>query len=204
MRKSQQKVIFGSLLLTIVAALLLIGGILATRSVSANKIGNPSMLSASPEEIGNAAIEYTRQNLNIISGTPQVVLNRSVTIPELPNLGLAAMSTPANPPPTWLVILKGDFDVSNLPGGAGPMQQLKATYIAYVFDLRAGTPTLVQTSLTGGEFRKALNDPSLPDDYKPVPQASKADQIPVTPTVSPLNPLPYGVVAPGVATPTKK
>jgi hypothetical protein len=202
MRKTWQKVIFGSLLLAIVVSLLLAMGILVTKNVSANKIGNSSMLNASPQEIEKAALEYTSKNVATLNATPQVVLSRSVTSDELSRLDFTSIITSLNPPPLWLIILKGDFDVDKLPGGF-TNRQVKATYLALVYDLIAGTPTLVQTSLRGGDFRKALNDPSLPDDNPFTPQASTSDQVPITPTVSSISLLPYGVVAPPVTPPTK-
>lgn len=170
MDKRWRKFMLGALLLLAVPGLLLGGGAFALNNASANRIGNPSMLDATPEEIGNAAIEYTRQNLEILSGTPQILLNRLVTPTEAPDLvGLISIGYSLDSPPWRLVILKGDFDVSDLPGGlVGPNHRLKATYIAYIYDLRAGEPTLIETSLTGGIFRKALNDPTLPDDNPPV------------------------------------
>ncbi|MEH2249234.1 hypothetical protein [Nostoc sp.] len=45
----------------------------------------------------------------------------------------------------------------------------KFQYIAYIFDLTVGLPTLTTTALTGESFRRELNDPSLPGIDLPVP-----------------------------------
>ncbi len=42
----------------------------------------------------------------------------------------------------------------------GPDQHF--SYVAYIYDLWAGSPTVWMASPTGGEFRAALNDPTLP------------------------------------------
>ncbi len=46
-------------------------------------------------------------------------------------------------------------------------EKAKASYIGYIFDLEIGVPTATLTSKNGGRFRKALNQPNLPDDLQP-------------------------------------
>lgn len=159
---------------------------------------------ASLQEVGQAAIDYTLAQFSVLSGTPKVVLAQPVTSAELSSLGLADINFVNREPPMALVIVKGNFDVSNLPGRVPPgvKRQNKVKYIAYAFDLRAGIPTLTTTALYG-EIRQALKDDSLPDipklagpdGYKP---PSEMPAI-ANPRRSPK--LPYGSVLPPVEGP---
>ncbi|MBW4575999.1 MAG: hypothetical protein KME08_12025 [Aphanothece sp. CMT-3BRIN-NPC111] len=124
------------------------------------------LINASAEEVGQSAIDYTRDQFTILSGTPEVVLTRRMTAAEFSVTGLGQMGFGGGEPPIMLVVVKGDFDVSNFgrfrafDSSSSPTQ---VKYIGYVFDLRAGMPCLTATGLTGEYFRRALNDPSLPD-----------------------------------------
>jgi hypothetical protein len=104
-----------------------------------------------------------------------------------------------------LVILKGDFDISNMPG-AGNIPKSnwhwRVGYIAYVMDLKAGLPTLTVSSPQGGLFRKALNNPNLPDDLPANPALlgelkNRTQALPGVPIVPPSNKVPYGSLIPG-------
>ena len=156
------------------------------------------LLTSSPQDVGQAAIEWTRNNYVILSGTPQVVLARPVRAADLPALGLPVTGFVGEEPPLMLVILKGDFDVSNMIGaGLASAWNRRVAYIAYVFDLRAGVPTLTMTSLRGGDFRQALNDPTLPDDGPRSPYPTTTSIQPhQSQHPSPVTPLPYGAVVP--------
>lgn len=146
------------------------------------------MTNASPEAVGQAAVDYTKDQFPG-NGNPQVLLVRSVTKQDLPALGLQRLDfASVEDPPLMLVILKGDFGFGNHPGSSQTMSGMRFHYIGYVFDLWAGTPTLTMASPNGGEFRTALNDPTLPIVPTPVQ--------PPTPAYT--KQLHYGEVAPTV------
>ena len=142
-----------------------------------------SLVDATKAEIEQAALEWTLAKFQILSGTPAVLLSGAVTREQLPSLGLSPIDSPANFPPLYLVFIKGDFNVRNMPGTIIGNAPSPATYIVYVFDLIAGAPMLTETSLERGHLSKLLNDPpALPD--KPLPGESDP------------NKLPYGSMAP--------
>lgn len=125
-----------------------------------------SLLDATPIVIAQRAMDFTRANYKVVSGTAEVVLNRTVTVNQFPSLGLAEMSFPYEDPPLRLVVLHGDFDLTDARGTKGrdpSTWNSRVTYIAYVFDLRADAPTLMMTSKRGGVFRQLLNNPGLPN-----------------------------------------
>ncbi len=74
------------------------------------------LLSASDQEIIDAALEWTRISFDV-SGTPKVVLVRSVTVDDLSKLGLPEAAGVNSGKSLKLVVLKGDFDLTNLRGG---------------------------------------------------------------------------------------
>lgn len=131
------------------------------------------LVNKSLDEIGQRAIDFARKNGTIHSGDPQVLLTRPVTLDQLTALGLGKHeSETIEEPPLVMVILKGDFSPFPRPGageGAAPGQSPsqtdanRITYVAYVYDLWAGLPTIIQESKDGGIFKKALNDSTLPD-----------------------------------------
>lgn len=163
--------------------------------------GGGTLLGASSEQIAQRAIEYTYLRFRVLSGTPVVLLSRPVLASELPSLGLGSVPYPDNNPPLHLVILRGDFDVRGvLPGWDLPPAQSRVQYVGYVFDLRAGVPTLYLTSYQGGLFKRALNDPSLPDEPVASPRAVPPPGAPprVREPVLPPPQLPEGSPLPGV------
>jgi len=124
------------------------------------------LLNASPEEIGQVAIDYTRATYNV-TGVPQVAAVRSVNINEFPSLGLpeGGYSPEQESMPLMLVVIKGNIDISDSILAGEPNSNARPTvkYIAYVFDLREGIPMITSTGLRGDYFRNLLNDPSLPN-----------------------------------------
>ncbi len=153
-------------------------GIMAPTPGPRKPLGN-----ASPEEVGQAAIAFAFEERRVISGTPQVLLARSVTLQEVGNLGLGQSSFGSSEqPPLMLVILKGDFNKEVSFGGyqrselclliKGRPSSCPAPkhyqYIGYVYDLWASAPTIFMQSKDGSIFRQALNDPSLPTDETPL------------------------------------
>lgn len=196
------------MLLTIIGVLVLLRGVSDSHSALAQTGGCQfkahSLVAASLEEIRHVAQTYTCARFTILSGVPQIVAMRHVTASDLPTLGLSLIGFAGDEPPLLLVILKGDFDISALRGGllrAGARQvNDHVEYIAYVFDRRAGVPTLIQTSKHGGIFRTVLHDPTLPAD-------SPNQSTPAGPALPPLRELPhqklpYGTSAPAAAIPT--
>jgi hypothetical protein len=148
--------------------------------------------------MAQVALNVTNANYPSLSDTPEVVLVRSVTAADIAALGIANISFDGGEePPLMLVIVKGDFDVSSLSGAK------RAKYIGYAFDLRAGGPALVASSVKGGRFRQALNDPSLPDDPTTEPDTGQGASADLMPTAIPsLTKLPYGATAAPAALPT--
>jgi hypothetical protein len=119
------------------------------------------------QAIASAALQWTRISF-IVRGTPKVILIRSVTIEDLSKLGLSEGAGVNTQGSLKLVIIKGEFDLSTLRGGfSSKKEKVKASYVGYVFDLEAGLPMATLTSKNGGRFRKALNQPNLPDDVLP-------------------------------------
>jgi hypothetical protein len=126
----------------------------------------PSLIGASPQAVGQVAIAVTMSRFPSLSGTPQLTLARPVTPDDLTAMGLPSedYSYCTEPPALMLVIVKGDFDMTSMGGPIPATAHPRATYVVYIFDLRAGVPITVTYSPNGGRLRRALNDPSLPDD----------------------------------------
>ncbi|MBI3976655.1 MAG: hypothetical protein HY331_00575 [Chloroflexi bacterium] len=166
---------------------------------------NRSLVGATPAEVAEYALAGVRANMRIVSGTPQVLLARAVKASELPSLGIPFPSDwEDDNPPLMLVIIHGDIDVTGYFLGMGkPLPPRKGgMYIAFVYDLRAGMPTLTLTSGAGGKFRIALNSPNLPDDPILATPGPTMDPrlLPPTPVTQPLR-LPYGSILPPPPTP---
>ncbi len=166
------------------------------------------LVTASPEEVAQAALDYTCTHFRVLSGAPEVALIRRVVPEDIAALDLPAPAYHSSDPPLMmLVILKGDFDVSNMPGirPAVAPAEMRATYLGYVFNLRTGFPSLTLTSPRGGLFRRALNDPTLLDDaprVTPLPSSAFIGTVKPPPTNAvPATPWPQGAVIPGLPAP---
>ncbi len=164
-----------------------------------------SLIDALPQRVGQVAIDYTQARFKVLSGASNVVVVRKPTTNDFSALGFPTDEYEPQDNPLMLVVVKGDFEVSNMRGGANSKWHRRVAYIAYLFDLRAGVPTLTQTSAKGGILRELLNDPTLPDD--PVANPEALDQlkkmnlpqaVPVPPTRA-TQKLPYGSNAPEIA-----
>jgi len=164
-----------------------------------------TLVGESDREIGRYAVDYTRLLYRVVSGEPRVVLVRRVTAAELPSLGLGEIGFGGEEPPLALVILRGDFDISAMPGSLDPsLWPSRVAFIAYVFDLRAGMAALTAGSYRGGDLRTALNDPTLPDDLPVmVPQLSNERAFAHPAAPPPTTRRPYGAVAPPAPKPTR-
>jgi len=148
-----------------------------------------NLLGKSSPEVGQYVLNDILPALaRTLSGTPQALLARPIQRDEAPALihecipDLAAIEDP----PLMLVILKGDFEDH---GPSLTMTRERVHYIAVVMDVWAGGPILEVMSKTGGPYREALQDYSLPDDGK--------DAVPVCPTRQPRT-THYGDIARGV------
>lgn len=157
--------------------------------------GVRNLIGATPAQVGEFALEYARQRAVIYSGTPQVLLSRPVTSDELAALGLSCLYFGTiEKPPLIMVILKGDFGRLDF-GSTTATPRFK--YVVYAFDVWAAEATLTVGTPNGGLLRKALNDPTLPDDA--------SNQIDAQPRVCPTEPPTtrhYGEVAPTAVLPT--
>ncbi|HST03465.1 MAG TPA: hypothetical protein VLQ48_01870 [Chloroflexia bacterium] len=159
--------------------------------------GTESLVGASPDEVGQYALEYVQHHLEV-SGEPQVVLARFITQAERPSLGLGCPQAKLTieDPPEILVILSGDFDVSKAISGLATKPPWHFKYVAYIFDLWSASHTTFIYSRNGAQFRTALNDPTIPSD------GPNAEASPICPT-----PLPdqvllhYGDIAPTIQIP---
>ena len=141
--------------------------LLSQSSVENKTFNAKSLLNASDQAITDAALEWTRISFNVL-GTPKIVLIRSVTVEDLSELGLPEAAGVNVGRSLKLVVIKGDFDISELRGGfSSKKEKAKASYVGYIFDLEAGVPMATLTSKNGGRFRKALNQTNLPDDVQP-------------------------------------
>ena len=173
----------------VVALATLVGFITSRTQANGAYVPRP-LTTASPADIAQVALQTVNEEFSVRSGTPQIALSRSVTNDDLVAFGLRRVDfSSIEQPPLALVIIKGDFVNSNLPG-TGVLSDYR--YVGYVFDLWAGVPALTLASPDGGEFRLALNDPSLPK---------------VPPQISPATPLGlktrhYGAAAPTVILPS--
>lgn len=129
-----------------------------------------SLVGATNQQIGQYAVDYTTHHFQVITGTPQVVLVKSVKAEDLPGLGLDSVSFESvEKPPLVLVIVKGSFGFGNISAAISlsAMKKWQATYVSYVFDIWSAEAASTITSVNGGIFRKVLNDPTLPDDDTP-------------------------------------
>jgi len=122
------------------------------------------LTNASPQEVDQAALNFSAWEFGVLSGTPHVILHRSVTLDELPALGLGSLpDVTFEKPPLVLVVMKGDFGAGVHSGtGQQGTSSIYYMYVGYVFDLWAGEPTKTIASPKGAEFRTVLNDPTLP------------------------------------------
>jgi hypothetical protein len=161
--------------------------------------GITNLLGATPEQVGQFAVEYAQQRATIYSGVPQVMFTRPITNDELGALGLDCIYFGTiEKPPLMLVILKGDFGrVGFGTNTASPHFK----YVVYVFDLWAANASSTIGVVNGGLLRVALNDPNLPSDTtdqagpqphscqsEPTPKRHYGDIAPTAVLPTPMNP----------------
>ena len=165
--------------------------------------GTHSLVNASMKDIEDAALKYTQTRFQVLSDNVTIPLARPVTKQELPLLGLPQIDFGGEDPPLALVVLKGEFDVRNLRRTIANGEAWRVRFIAYVFDLKAGLPTLTMVSADGSMFRDLLNDPSLPTprvDAIQIGEPENGVELPVP--IAPATKLPYGAMEPPVPTPS--
>jgi hypothetical protein len=163
--------------------------------------GTHSLVNASMQDVKEAALKYTQTRFQVLSEQVTVPLARTVIKEDLPLSGLPEDDFGGEDPPLALVVLKGEFDVRNLGRGAASDTPFNVKFIAYVFDLKAGVPTLILASADGSMFRELLNDPSLPLPEVNQSGRPKEGVEPPVP-VAPAHKIPYGAMEPPVATPS--
>ncbi|MEA2574716.1 MAG: hypothetical protein QOH93_2014 [Chloroflexia bacterium] len=161
--------------------------------------GVPNLKGASSEEVGSYAQEYAKVTGLVRSGTPTVLLSIPITREKYTALGLGCLPDfgTIEEPPLTLVILKGDLQFSRASILPNDSESLLAPggYAAYVFDMWAARPVALDGTLTGGSFRKALNDPTLPTNENWNPGVCP------TPLPASKKTMHYGDVAPGLTAP---
>ncbi|MBW4487255.1 MAG: hypothetical protein KME12_05645 [Trichocoleus desertorum ATA4-8-CV12] len=168
-----------------------------------------SLINASKQELEQVALNFLKvDNLQfkVLNGSPKVVLNLPITLPELEAIDLG-FSPIGEVPPLALVVIKGNFDATEFVPSVeddGKLKPFKTQYIAYVVDLRAGVPTLTAAGLSGKYFRDVLNDPDIPDEPKtPIgPETGQPETLP-GPNIQSLPKLPYGSLIPGGSKPER-
>jgi hypothetical protein len=203
-------IIMVAFIVSVLLGLAILSGIGGSGIAGAGQFGygTRNLVGATPEEIGRFAQQYAEHNLKISGDTPQVLLARAIKRPDLAVLGIACLpsSSTIEDPPLTLVILKGQFDFSAMPGSAPQAQSVVGTnsvykYIAYVFDMWSAEPTFLLGSVDGGQFHMALDDSSLPITGSSVPLVCPTEaphtvtlhygDSPPTPSLPPLPPTPY-------------
>lgn len=117
------------------------------------------------DPIAQDALAFTMANVNIKGGEPQVVLSLPVTGEALNSLGLGTWTFEQGCEiPMQVVIIKGNFDVQPaMPATIPDGQELPATYIVYVYDVRIVEHIAMFGDPTGALVKQALGDPTLPD-----------------------------------------
>ncbi len=156
----------------------------------------PILAGKSPDEIAQYAVQHFAPSFLGPRGTTEIVLARPITREEMPVLGLGCLpeNGSSEEPPYVLVILRGDFTLSGMPGGRSRIANTPGSrYAGFVIDVWAAGPTAIIPSASGGEFRTLLNDPTLPIVNRNFPTSC-------APRVA--GPLPHGAVLPGVVFPT--
>lgn len=149
---------------------------------------------ASPQKIAEYVIREIAPGYVGPQGPMEIMLARPVTRTEVPQLGLGCLpdNVASEEPPYVLVILRGDFTLSGIPG-AEPSLGALHHYVSLIMDVWAAKPSLIIASKDGGRFRTALGDPSLPEVGSELPSQCP----PRTPGT-----LPHGAVLRGTAFPT--
>lgn len=155
-----------------VAALtvLLLGGLLTVvLGITSTHGGSglPIPFTPTPMPAADRFAQITLQSLrfSVIPGgePPVVVLNRRLGAGDLACLGLPSVPGLPADEPLRLVIVHGYLDPGDDTSVASAYS-VPVHYIGFVYVERQAALTLRIGSPNGGAFRRALNDPTLPDD----------------------------------------
>ncbi len=125
------------------------------------------------KDLEQRTLMYTTHRYKVLTGTPRVLVVRDLTTQDVSSLGSCGYHYDPSDPRYALTVLRGDLDLSNMPGGAKPddihPDNDRYGFIAYVYDASSTDrqPIAEYTSRNGGAFRVILGDPSLPDDIPP-------------------------------------
>jgi hypothetical protein len=196
--------------LLIFAVLALVVGAIIIGHASAQD-PDRTLVGASPKAIGERGVLIARSRFRT-SGNPVVLLSHPLTSSaDLPPLGIDPPSFVCAEPPLALVILRGNFDINGaFPGGrlAQTADRYPLThFVAFVMDLRAGLPAVMEFGVTGGKFRRALNDPTLPEepkaDVNTIRQVGEVPAVAVTPFPTTVATCAYGSIVPTAAPPKR-
>ncbi len=157
----------------------------------------------SPEEIGEFVANKVVPAWLGPQGPVEVRLSRTVTREEVPQLGLGCLSdnSGSEEPPFVLVIVRGDFDLSGVPGRDPLPPGILYHSSALIIDVWAAAPTSIISSFDGSDFQEIINDPTLPEITPQPPRNCP----PRTPGSYPHGAVMYGTVfptAPRPPTPT--
>lgn len=126
-----------------------------------------TLTASSPSDFADLAQDHVRV-FHMMDGTPQVLASRYVTASELPCFGLSPIYVQQANEALVLVILKGDFTLSDRPA---PLIITPSGfhYLAYVYYVRDHGWTASTASRTGLEFRRAIGDAAVETDGTPLP-----------------------------------
>jgi hypothetical protein len=134
------------------------------------------------------ALDFTREQVGMLSGQPEVVFSQTMSPDELLSVGLyAGVYEPGCDIKFHVVVVKGDVDVrGTFPAPVAHDVVIPARYIAYLYDLKAdGSLAHFMTSDDGARFKALLGDPTLPDLVTPIVPPTNDPPYPCEPFVAP-------------------
>ncbi len=106
------------------------------------------------EELSQYASAYARvRSFNVLVSSARLQLVRHTYLAELPQLGLGSLYLRCGNPPLILVVLGGQFDVSNTArGGSTRADTRKMTVSQLAFGFNAGNGTVVEEQYGGPDL----------------------------------------------------
>jgi hypothetical protein len=122
-----------------------------TQDVNYYHYGSRNLVGATTEQVAAFAKDYAKHQLQILGGDVQVLHTSFIKKEDLPALGFDRISFASiEEPPLAFVVLKGDFAATITEGN-------KFSYIGYVFDMWAASPTYIVSTSDITIFDKVLN-----------------------------------------------
>jgi hypothetical protein len=153
-----------------------------TQDISYYHYGSRNLVGATTEQLAAFAKDYAKHQLQVLGGDVQVLHTSFIKKEDLPALGFDRISFASiEEPPLAFVILKGDFAANTTKGS-------NFSYIGYVFDLWAASPTYIVSTSDITIFDKVLNKQA---SVNPIQRNSS-----IQPTSDLTKTLHYGQVAP--------